>query len=79
MIKVTISTDITLWLTEETWLDWQAEREEEKRRKETEEAEWKMLRDLRKAMEQETDPKKSMELWSFYSDVYKDIFGVRPH
>ena len=78
MIKVTINANVTLWLSEESWLDWQAERKEEKRRKETEEAEWKILRDLRKAMEQETDYKRLMELRSFYSDVYKDIFGVRP-
>ena len=70
MRTIIIAEDITLTASEKTIREYEKELAEvqamlEKRR-------WE--RQMRKAIEEAYEN----EMWDFYSDLYKDVYGVRP-
>ena len=81
MISLFVSESIIAALINQEFEDLLNEYEwEQKHKKEIEDMHY--LQNLRKIMRdayEQGDNEKFDSLWSFYSDIYKDIYNVRPH
>lgn len=62
------------WLTERTGKAIVAKMEAERKAERDEREAWETVKRARETAERTNHP----DDWSFYSDVYKDYFGVRP-
>lgn len=70
MRTIIIAEDITLTASEKTIREYEKELAEVQAM--LEERRWE--RQMRKAIEEAYEN----EMWDFYSDLYKDVYGVRP-
>ena len=71
MKTITISEGITLTATNKTTHKISTRLEQERKRIEDEQFLYNQLQECRKVAEETGD-------WSVYSDLYKDLYGVRP-
>lgn len=85
MKKIAINDNINLYLTEATYKVYMGELEEiEEEAREAREY-WQWVREntdelirVRKLLETATG-EEAVRLYGYYSDLYKDAYGVRPH
>ena len=73
MFEITYGS-VNFFLTEETYNELRERIKEEEREKEEEEFFYNQLREVHEECLRTNDPM----LWSIYSDLHKDFYGVRP-
>lgn len=74
MMTIKINEYITVSYTNATWKKVEAQMREEQIENEL----WDYMRELQSKMRAAKNDEEFYELWNVYSDVHKDVHGVRP-